>query len=94
MSFYPDSPPFDADAVDALPFYGRQVGFIIEDDDPDPNTIRKLLLSTREGAWKVAGQPVGPNAQHECEMAVAYQQVDGGDLRELQGPEAAARYSR
>ena len=99
-----DAEAFDSAAVEALQFYQRNAGIIIEDNDPNPNEIRKIRLSTPlgqwdvilsdKGIWEIDGTPVGPNVTRECEMMCKFQAAQGEDLRNYQGEEAAQRYSR
>jgi hypothetical protein len=72
--------PFDAAAVDALPHYGRSLGVIVADSDPNPNDVKSIMLRSRNpfgewvvtlssaGIWEVDGQEVGPNTNRQCEM--------------------------
>ena len=100
-----EPPPFDAALVDALSIRSYRVSYIVEDADPDPNDVRKLMLATRLGSWvmeladdgvtwTVDGRPVGPNMQRQGAMSLSFHTSKGHDLSRHQGPEAAARFHR
>jgi hypothetical protein len=96
-----DSPAFDATTVDALPHHQVSVGVMITDDDPDPNDVRRLLIScplgiwetalSEDGAWAIAGVPVGPDLARSCEFARSYHYA-AQDLAQHQGPGARLGY--
>jgi hypothetical protein len=86
------SPTFDAKAVDALDLMRRaSIGYVIEDDDPNPNDIKKLLVTTPLGewtaeltshGWAIDNAYVGPKLARMLEFYSA----DVDDLRQFQGP--------
>jgi hypothetical protein len=90
-----DDTPFDSAAVDQLHWREFDIGLVIKDDDPNPNEIKTVFLSSSLGewevdldgdTWKVGGTPVGPNVAREIETTIEFEQEHGGDLRDLQGP--------
>jgi len=73
--------PFDHQQAESFNIRQLQIGTVIEDDDPNPDDIRKVIITTPfgqylgtmggDGYWSVAGRNVGPNIQRACDFARA-----------------------